>query len=321
MTSHQLFLTVVLHLAQTMNGVEQLDLTVNPVAIPFEVHSYAVRSSQSLEAVALTSCLGPHCFDPSEKHTIPRKQSQLPFGLKMTDRVNKGKRKQKATASKAAGKEIASSSSTKRLKTSELEHLARGCDLPEQPVADLDGKQDHECSPAGSSSNGGSTSDSSASEVIEKVHREPAAKQEGKLIRAVAKSHKQLMQRRGLPYGPKAPEPVTESDAEAAAPSRPSGLSGPPVSKVYCHPKVGLVAAGVQVHRKLATCRHCSVKIDIGCPRFQYSFSKLKFSAWIHADCLAQYLRLQRADIEGCTCVSRNRETEGRCAARSRGSN
>ena len=65
----------------------------------------------------------------------------------------------------------------------------------------------------------------------------------------------------------------------------------------YCNPHVGLVSVGTQVSGRLALCRGCDSKIARGSVRFGYSYSKSKFEAYVHASCIAKYMRDKSADV------------------------
>lgn len=308
-TSHELFLSVLTHLA---GGEDVQAFLAEPIR--FQIHTYAVRSFQALHTVYLNDS-SAGSFDISTQRSVPKRQTRLSGLMKVVEGQKTRKRKRKAASAKQGHSDniVPEDTEAKRLRPEELDLLARGFHIPAQPLANAHTANEDESSWA-PLSDSSSASDSSSSELIDEIHQEPAQRREAKLIRDVAKSHKQLMQDRGEAYGRKAPEgPRSETDVADTATAAPSGSRDLPAGngRVFCHSKTGLVAAGLQTHSRLATCRQCSRPIAKGGPRFQYVSNRQKFGAWLHADCTLGYLKLQRADVAEALDFLRHEKGKG----------
>lgn len=98
-----------------------------------------------------------------------------------------------------------------------------------------------------------------------------------------------------------APSPINViSQAEKASSSSSKIADQPlPATKLssFCNKNIGLAEVGLQLAAKLATCRHCNVKIPRWTARYSYAYSRSKFAGWIHAGCLTDYLKKSKADL------------------------
>lgn len=154
---------------------------------------------------------------------------------------------------------------------------------------------------------GGSTSDSDAAEAAEVPFLGPEAKEEEREIQVVLASHSRLMQlRHGQFVGQKGLEedggsevqsgPLQDCEQAAASTAAPAAVHVPQ-GKSFCNRIIGFVDSGIQVSRKLATCRECNIKIPYKGVRFAYAWSKTKFHGWIHAKCVLQHLDSQHGCV------------------------
>ena len=68
-----------------------------------------------------------------------------------------------------------------------------------------------------------------------------------------------------------------------------------------CNSSLGLIGASMQTAARLATCRHCLIKIQRHTPRFSYAWSHTKFHSYLHTDCVVPHLDQEGADMAQAT--------------------
>lgn len=286
-TSHKLFLSIL-----SEHGVD-------PGSIPFTLHTYRGRSFESLHQVVVTQSSVGNEFIPTRQKPFPKRQTQLPFGLRLKDRKKRVAKKKSDKPQPGPRVKKQKTDSGDLVSAKDLESLATGHKLEEeQNLADSGthmAPSSSSASPVLSTGSCESDSDGSSSEgLAEVVHQEPAAAREARLIKEVERSHSSLMRSRGQSHGQKAPEESEPEVVQAAASGQQTGRGG----ATYCNATLGLVDVGTQVHHRLARCRHCDQLIQKGSTRFQFAFSRQKFAAWLHAGCTAPHLRKVGAKIE-----------------------
>ena len=146
-------------------------------------------------------------------------------------------------------------------------------------VADSDSESDSYSS-SSSSSSGESDSEGTGDDGPKEVVLEGSAAQERPELDALFFNH----------------GPAASSSSNVASSS--SHVPGPAAtSRSFCNKNLGLVATGIQVSAKQATCRQCLQKIGRGQPRFGFAFSRIKFHSWLHEGCTVAHLRQEAADL------------------------
>lgn len=74
--------------------------------------------------------------------------------------------------------------------------------------------------------------------------------------------------------------------------------SGNSKQKTFCNATLGLLSITLQVASRLATCRHCPAKVAKGTPRFAYAYSRFKFNAYLHPDCVVPHLVQEQSSLD-----------------------
>lgn len=288
--------------------------------IPFVIHEFQIKAFGPLLFVSITNTSSLHEFVAAKKGVLKQNATttRLPFGLKHSPRKRNRKRKlgvqgQDHKDYQPSKKEPAKAATASKLPTTllDIEQELRKCD-PESS-SDSSGSESESSGSESSGSVASSDHDSEASDSgpvyqQDRPAEEPfltsEALEEEREIHQVLDRHAKLLESRGevfdhkgaaeastLEVEPEPPEPALERPKAASA-TRTAGAG------TFCNSKVGLIEAGVQVSRKQATCKHCGSKIAIQGVRFGYSYSRVKFHAWIHSRCLLQYLVSQDADLQ-----------------------
>lgn len=292
MTSHQLFVNIRDVCASTTTPT-----AMSIESIPFVIHEYRLNPWKPLLQVSLTSVTDGHAFS-SRVSTQVKRPPRVAFGLKKSPR--KRKARVKGTPAKKASEATASGAPHDMPAVPEafdghavqkmVEQFAGTGGLPSSHPGSDDGSQPSVAP------------DSSSSESSGEEPFQPAdAAREQREVESVLESHRKLMQARGDMFNSDgvaregaADEEPHEENVEPA-PSQPSDKSR--TTATFCNSRLGLVGIGTQQAARLAKCRHCNQPIERGSVRFAYSYHKQKFAAWIHARCIAAFLRKQKAQI------------------------
>ena len=86
-----------------------------------------------------------------------------------------------------------------------------------------------------------------------------------------------------------------EKAAEAEVASSSKEPQQPKVAyKTQCNPHLGVRGLSLQTANRLAECRHCFQPISKGNPRVAHAFSLVKFEAYVHFGCFADYLMSEK---------------------------
>lgn len=266
-TSHQVFQS---------NISDDVMVTILQDGIGFAVHEYSVNSLAPLTFVKLTSCSQVN-YLVATKAKPQKVQTKLPFGLKLPRRKRKPKKDAKI------GGEVKRQRGAQGPLNSVRDHIkasTTGQDLETLfGVADSDSESDSYSS-SSSSSSGESDSEGTGDDGPKEVVLEGSAAQERPELDALFFNH----------------GPAASSSSNVASSS--SHVPGPAsTSRSFCNKNLGLVATGIQVSAKQATCRQCLQKIGRGQPRFGFAFSRIKFHSWLHEGCTVAHLRQEAADL------------------------
>eukprot|EP00438_Fugacium_kawagutii_P019102 Skav234730 [mRNA] locus=scaffold634:769143:776207:- [translate_table: standard] len=92
-------------------------------------------------------------------------------------------------------------------------------------------------------------------------------------------------------------EEAAAAEAAAAETAQPSNPVPQPRGKTFCNATLGICDIGIQRAAKLARCRQCCQPIQRGSARVGWSFSRVKFHAWVHCDCFPLLLRAEGGDV------------------------
>ena len=251
-------------------------VTILQDGIGFVVHEYSVNSLAPLTFVKLTSCSQVN-YLVATKAKPQKVQTKLPFGLKLPRRKRKPKKDAKigGEVKRQRGAQGPLNSVRDQIKAS-----TTGQDLETLfGVADSDSEPDSYSS-SSSSSSGESDSEGSGNDGPKEVVLEGSAAQEHSELDTLFCNH----------------GPAASSSGNVASSS--SHVPGPAAtSRSFCNKHLGLVATGIQVSAKQATCRQCLQKIGRGQPRFGFAFSRIKFHSWLHEGCTVAHLRQEAADL------------------------
>ena len=263
MTSHQLF--------------QQLLARHGPAdTLKFRVLEYIVKIDQPLVTVDVVGGRASDLIlDINWKSKQVKKRTALPFGLKMSPR-----KKRKNNTSQSKG-----SSSSRNPPIEEVLRLMGAKHIH-------DGGSSSDCGSDSVSDNGIDTSDDSDTEGEERAAN-PDQRFEEKETRGVLRAREAMMEEKDevqtVPCTSHASGPAVKPAASA-----PSNVRGSTLTQ--CNSYIGLCEVGTQISGKLATCRFCNAKIVKGGSRLAYSFSKVKFHAWVHPECFPLYLQQQKGD-------------------------
>ncbi len=271
MTSHQLF--------------QQLLARHGPTdTLKVRVLEYTVKIDQPLVTVdVLDGRASDLVLDINwKKAKQVKKRTALPFGLKMSP-----KKRRRNNTSQSKG-----SSSSKNPSIKEVLLLMGAKHIGDQgssSESDSDSMLQ-----GGASDRDADTSDDSDTAGEERAAN-PDQRFEEKETRQVLRAREALMQERDQDEVQTVPCAGHDSGPVVnPATSAPSNLRGKGLTQ--CNSYIGLCEVGTQISGKLASCRFCNAKISRGGSRLAYSFSKVKFHAWVHLECFPQYLQQQKGD-------------------------
>ena len=300
-TSHQLFQDIAQKFPQVQNH-----------GVPFVIHEYALNPFGTLCNVRTTRAIEGKLIS-CEKRQLEPKQTRLPFGLKLPPRKRKPRQKKDASQKRQRQNDGTASSSQAKsfIKTVQEKGMqalfsgdADGC--PSVPFDQGNPKSDScpssSCSSSDSDIGYDKVSDSEI-EDAEKPFLTSEAAHEDLQIQA-------LLQRREDHVHGQHDSGVSGSGSASSSSSAPPSSSGAPKpseipsvgvptgKKTFCNASLGLVEVGVQVSGKLATCRHCLIKIPKGEVRFGFAWSRVKFHSWLHASCALPHLKQESSNLE-----------------------
>lgn len=285
-TSHQLFQQFALQ--TPARGQDHKRLRVS-----FVIHEYRVNPFRSLCEVKTTKVSSSQLLSSKQRCSNRGQKTKLPFGLTMPKR----KRKQPATGSGTlAGNTVqkksrATSSSATEVdaKNAEQNHQDAFKDFSDVQIEHMS----HSSSESDSGVAGGSdTSSGSESDgEVEVPIMTPEERKEEEQTQRILRKHEEESAKNAS---------SSADNASSSTASQPSHRPGP--ISVTCRDTLGLVDVAVQLHRKLAMCRHCASNIEIGCVRFAYSWNKSKFPSWLHATCTLAHLLQEEADVRQAVC-------------------
>ena len=304
-TSHQMFQRILADLSKTKTRIEMQNLK----SISCVVHSYSLCSLGPLLTVTLTKPRKSHKF--VLRQPVPAQQSRLIFGRVNSPR--KRKPKEKKPAGDPKGPLVKKPRVAKAHDFSQIENelAGKGCSgnlAATNPISPASSESSSSSgvgsgSDSDPSSESGTDSDTDAIAVPDMnvgdlTDEEPlqsaSSKREEQEVEQILQSHQDLMRSRGRPL----------EQAEASEPEMPATRSAQahqsetaPKKTKLKNTFVGLAKVEVQGSRRPAMCRWCKSKISGGSIRFGYVFHLSKFECWIHAGCIAKYLRDQKADM------------------------
>ena len=235
---------------------------------------------------------------PSREHAT---KARLPFGFKKRKRKYTRKSKAKATGSKKQACEGHAAQSSLDSHSQRCQEVKGELGMIADPRVASDpeeGPSDAECDSSSSSSSDDRAGDdteadadvANALKLAEEPVVTPQAKADAEDISKLEVSRQERIQ-----------------NAESKKPPAPG--------KTRCNSSLGLIGASMQTAARLATCRHCLLKIERHTPRFSYAWSHSKFHSYLHTDCVVPHLDQDGADMgQATTFVTSFLEGSGRDA-------
>ena len=98
--------------------------------------------------------------------------------------------------------------------------------------------------------------------------------------------------------GPADAAPTDAAPADAA-PTDAAPVSAPAARRsTRCNASLGIIGVSTQLASRLATCRHCLLKVRKNEARFAYSWNVSKFESYLHAACVLPHLLQEESSIE-----------------------
>ena len=276
LTSHQLFQRIL----EDSGDLKDICLKTYDYNMPIDGPLFSVDVVLE-SAVSLTLCSSP----PKKQQT--QKKKKLPFGLVFQPR--KRRRTVKVSGESGAQRQ-------RKMKQQEQKRAPKPL-AQELLLSDLGpgilGFRESESEGQSSSGGAGSSNESTSEEDTEgeEMAAERERRKEEAATRTVLSSHAELQAEKQVLL-----EKVVEKVAEASEASQPAQNVPRVREPTKCNSSIGIVDISVQVHGRLATCRHCQQKVAKQSGRIGYSFALQKFHCYVHLGCFKSYLEKQAGD-------------------------
>lgn len=229
------------------------------------------------------------------------KKVKLPFGLKMPTRKRKPRQTQRTTKRVAgAGGQYRNVSDGPGSSSMQVEHELdvevhqfmndELCDNESEPSSEAA----LECS-CSSESDSDSTDDTDSDSPGSETRGEfPGEQHEQELFRQEQRVPETLFMTQSQKE-----ENQEISKLEVAEEKRiESAMDSVTKSKTFCNSSLGVIGVSLQIASKLATCRHCLLKISKHSARFSYAWNLRKFHSYVHSECLVPHLQQEGSSLE-----------------------